>query len=178
MDNGAGSYHRFLEGDENALEEIVEQYNRNLILFLNGYVSNITVAEDLAADTFLELIMKKPHFKQGSSFKTYLFAIGRNNALDYLKKRARHKTVPFEDVDLADKHLLEDDLIRGEQQKQINTAIKTLHPEYRDVLHLLYFEEMDYKETAAVLRKNIKQISNLSFRAKKALKAIIEKGEF
>ncbi len=64
MDNGASSYYRFLEGDNNALEEIVELYNKKLILFLNTYVTNLAVAEDLAADTFLELIMKKPNFNQ------------------------------------------------------------------------------------------------------------------
>ena len=75
MDNGASSYHRFLEGDNSALEEIVELYNKKLILFLNTYVTNLAVAEDLAADTFLELIIKKPRFNQKSSFKTYLLRL-------------------------------------------------------------------------------------------------------
>ena len=48
MFNGASSYRRFLNGDDNGLVEIVEEYKDGLILFLNRYVSNLYVAEDLS----------------------------------------------------------------------------------------------------------------------------------
>ena len=76
MDNGAISYRRFLEGDDNALEEIVEDYKDGLILFLNGYVNNIYIAEELTEDTFFRLITKRPRFSGKSSFKSWLYAIG------------------------------------------------------------------------------------------------------
>ena len=47
MDNGASSYRRFLDGDDKGLEEIVRDYKDGLILYLNSYVSNISVAEEL-----------------------------------------------------------------------------------------------------------------------------------
>lgn len=53
MDNGASSYHRFPAGNVNALEELVELYSDGLILFINGFVNNLAVAEDLADETFL-----------------------------------------------------------------------------------------------------------------------------
>ena len=174
MDNGASSYHRFLEGDDRALEEIVELYNKKLILFLNAHVTNLAVAEDLAADTFLELILKKPRFNHESSFKTYLFKIGRNNALDYLKKQARHPSVPLDELQLTEQGLFVDELIRDEQRKELLGAIDRLHPDYRDVLHLLYFEDLSYSDAAAVLKKSVKQINNLAYRAKNALKAAME----
>ena len=96
MDNGTRCYHRFLEGDERALEEIVDLYNRKLILFINQLVNNLSDAEDLAAEAFLDLILKKPRFREESSFKTYLFSIGRNKALDLLKKQSRHASVPLD----------------------------------------------------------------------------------
>ena len=48
MDNGASSYRRFLEGDDNGIVEIIRDYKDGLILFLNQYVNNIYVAEELA----------------------------------------------------------------------------------------------------------------------------------
>lgn len=174
MDNGANSYHRFLEGDNSALEDIVELYNKKLILFLNTYVSDLTAAEDLAADTFLELILKRPRFKQESSFKTYLFKIGRNNALDHLKKQARHPSVPLDDMQLTEQAQFLDEIIEDEQRKELRGAIDRLHPDYRHILHLLYFEDLSYSDAAAVLKKSVKQINNLSYRAKNALKAAIE----
>ena len=51
MDNGAGSYRRFLDGDDNAIAEIVADYKDGLILYLNHYVNNIFIAEELTEDT-------------------------------------------------------------------------------------------------------------------------------
>jgi len=174
MDNGASRYQRFLKGEQSAIEEVVEQYNRNLILFINRFVQNLTVAEDLAADTFLELIIKKPKFRQEASFKTYLFAIGRNKSLDFLKKQARFTNQPIEDLPVSDQPMIEAALISDERRLALHRAIESLHDEYRDILHLLYFEDTSYGEAAAVLKKNVKQVNNLAYRAKNALRTILK----
>jgi RNA polymerase sigma-70 factor (ECF subfamily) len=210
MDNGTRCYHRFLEGDEGALEEIVDLYNRKLILFINQLVNNLSDAEDLAAEAFLDLILKKPRFREESSFKMYLFAIGRNKSLDFLRKQSRHASVPLDhvllhpgnevsdddflrprdegwddvllrlgnvepiDVQISEQNLLLDELDWNEEQKTLLRSLSELHPDYRDVLHLLYFEEMSYREAAAVLKKSEKQINNLVYRAKNALRAAMQ----
>jgi len=93
MENGASSYHRFLKGDESGLEELVKAYSDNLIFFISRFINDMALSEDLMSDTFLELIVKKPRFAGNSSFKTYLFKIGRNKAFDYLRKQKRTVTV-------------------------------------------------------------------------------------
>ena len=180
MDNGASSYHRFLEGDKSGLEELVEMYNDNLIFFLNGYVNNITVAEDLAAETFFEIMVHKNHFKEIFSFKTWLFKVGRNNAIDYLRKQSRTRLTPIEDVknELLDKCNLEDIILKDERKRRIHNALHMINADYQDTIYLVYFEDMSYDEAAVVLKKNTKQIKNLTYRAKQALKAVLEKEDF
>ena len=75
MDNGACSYRRFLDGDDKGLVELVGEYKDGLILFLNGYVNNISVAEELTEETFFRLITKKPRYSGKSTFKSWLYAI-------------------------------------------------------------------------------------------------------
>ncbi|MCQ2440732.1 MAG: hypothetical protein MJ076_02400 [Clostridia bacterium] len=58
MDNGVSSYRRFLKGDEEGFVEIVRDYKDGLILYLNGFVKNISVAEELTEDTFVKLGIK------------------------------------------------------------------------------------------------------------------------
>ena len=87
MDNGACSYRRFLDGDDKGLVELVGEYKDGLILFLNGYVNNISVAEELTEETFFRLITKKPRYSGKSTFKSWLYAIGRNTAIDYIRHR-------------------------------------------------------------------------------------------
>jgi len=180
MDNGASSYHRFLKGDKSGLEELVEMYNDNLIFFLNGYVNNITVAEDLAAETFFEILVHKNYFKEIFSFKTWLFKVGRNNAIDYIRKQSRTHLTPIEDAknELLDKCNLEEIILKDERKRRIHNALLMINADYQDAIYLVYFEDMSYDEAAAVLKKNSKQIKNLIYRAKQALKAVLEKEDF
>jgi len=180
MDNGASSYHRFLEGDESGLEELVEAYSDNLIFFINSFINDFALSEDLMSDTFLELIVKKPRFKGDSSFKTYLFKIGRNKAFDYLRKQKRTVTVPFHNAEneISDVISIENNVLKNDQQKHLNICLENIKQEYREVLHLLYFEEMSYDSVSIIMKKSKKQIENLTYRAKLTLKTTLEKEGF
>ena len=71
MDNGASSYRRYLSGDDQGIAEIVEEYRVRLILYLNTFVRNYSVAEDLAEEAFFRLITKKPRFPAGAVFTPF-----------------------------------------------------------------------------------------------------------
>ena len=180
MDNGASSYHRFLEGDESGLEELVEAYSDNLIFFINRFINDLVLSEDLMSDTFLELIVKKPIFKGDSSFKTYLFKIGRNKAFDYLRKQNRTVIVPFHNAEneIPDVISIENNILKNDQQKHVNQCLENIKKEYREVLHLLYFEEMSNEAVSIIMKKSKKQIENLAYRAKLTLKSTLEKEGF
>ena len=53
-----------------------------------------------------------------------------------------------------------------------------MNKDYRDILHLLYFENMSYADAELILGKTHKQIENLAYRAKKALKSTLEREGF
>jgi len=180
MDNGASSYRRFLDGDDNGITEIVENYKDGLILYLNGYVKNIFVAEELTEDTFFRLMIKKPKYSGKSTFKSWLYAIGRNVAVDYIRHNSKILSVPIDDVEnyLIEEQSLEQSYIKEENKIIVNKALNELIPEYRNVLWLTYFEEFSNKETAIILKKTERQIKNLLYRARKALKSKLEKEGF
>ena len=179
MDNGASSYRRFLDGDDNGITEIVENYKDGLILYLNGYVKNIFVAEELTEDTFFRLMIKKPKYSGKSTFKSWLYAIGRNVAVDYIRHNSKILNVPIDDVEnYLIEQSLEQSYIKEENMLIVNKALNELIPEYRNVLWLTYFEEFSNKETAIILKKTERQIKNLLYRARKALKSKLEKEGF
>ena len=98
MDNGASSYRRFRDdGDESGLVEIIKEYRDGLVFYLNSIVGNIHTAEELAEDTFVLLGTKKPKDKGKGSFKTWLYTIGRNIALNDLKRKARTTQISVDD---------------------------------------------------------------------------------
>ena len=176
MDNGESSYRRFLNGDERAFSEIIELHKDNLIFFINRYVRNIAVAEELAEDVFAELLIHKKRYNFKTSLKTYIFTIGRNKAVSYVRKCVRHPECAYEYIENeSDRRSLEDEFIQKERERELHKALDKLNENYRTVLHLIYFEEMSYTNAAKVMKKNTKQIENLVYRARNTLKKELEK---
>ncbi len=180
MDNGASSYRRFLEGNEDGIVEIIRDHKDGLMLYLNGYVQNIHIAEELTEDTFVKLVVKKPKFSEKSTFKTWLYSIGRNIAVDYMRRNPKGKVIPLDEIAsvLNDEENVLRAYIQNEQKIFVHKALKRLNPEYRRVLYLVYFENFQNSEVAAIMKKSKKQIQNLIYRGKQALRLELEKEGF
>ncbi len=180
MDNGACSYRRYLDGDEDAFGEIVKEYFDNLVFFIDRYVHDTAAAEDIALDAFTQLVVNKRRYNFRVSLKTYLFMIGRSRALDYIKHRNKIPMVELsEAVQIASPEPSLEQMLLADQRKQaVNRALAQLSDEMRLAVHLVYFEQLSADEAAKVLKKNRKQIYNLLYRAKKELRTILgEDGE-
>ena len=180
MDNGASSYRRFLEGNDDGIVEIIKDHKDGLMFYLNSFVQNIHLAEDLTEDTFVKLIARRPRFSGKSTFKTWLYAIGRNVALDFLRKNAKLPTVSAEEAMtlIADEADVARQYLCSERKLQVHKALKQLNDEYRQVLVLIYFEDFQNEQVASIMGKSKKQIENLVYRAKLSLKSELEKEGF
>ena len=179
MDNGASSYRRFLDGDESAFNEIMKELFRSLVFFIDGYVHDVHAAEDIAIDTFSDLVVHKHRYNFKVTLKTYVFMLGRSRALDYIKHRKVLSFVELSEAEgLEDEKTLEELVLADERKRVVHAAISKLPEDMRVVIHLIYFEEMTYDEAAKVMKKNRKQVDNLLYRAKKELRIILgEDGE-
>lgn len=161
-------YFNYINGDEDALRELLERHRQGLILFIYGIVGNMEDAEDLMIDTFAALLAKDKLFRSDSTFKTWLFAISRNKAISFLRKRH------FASVEPEPENYIEDEidaqLLQDERHKILFEAMKKLKSDYRQALLLVYFEDMDVCQTAAVMKISSRKTSDLIYRGKQALK--------
>ena len=175
MDEGMMLYRRYLDGDEAAFTEIINRYRDAVTFFVQRYIHDLPAAEDIAIDTFMELIVHPKRYNFIDSLKTYLFMMARSRALDYLRKQKRHKTVPIEEQEeiLADEHSLEESVLRNERARRLHHAIAQLPDDQQTAVHLVYFEERSYEDTAQIMKKTRNQVDNMLYRAKKALKELI-----
>lgn len=180
MDNGAGSYRRFLDGDESGLADIIREYRDGLILYLNNLTGNISLSEELAEDTFVKLGTKKPKDKGKGSFKAWLYTIGRNVAIDHIRRGSKHDKMSLDDcAELTDdENDLERLYIREENKITVHRALRRLKPDYRVVLYLIFFEGFQNAEAADVMHKSKRQIENLIYQAKLSLKSELNKEGF
>lgn len=172
VDSGSEHYSRFLAGDDSGLEQIIIQYKDGLTLYINSLVGDIVLAEELAEDTFVRLCIKKPKDKQTGSFKTWLYTIGRNVAISHLRKAAKSTTVPLDTLEYMTDEKGEPATVylREAEKRRVHRALEKLKPEYRQVLWLIYFDGLSFKEAAKVMKKTVHSTEMLASRARQALK--------
>ncbi len=179
-------YSRFLaDRNEDDLLILIERHRESLMLFLKGFVNNMGDAEELAMDAFAEIAVGPALFSSRSSFKTWLFSIGKKLAL--MRIRKARKFVPVSHDLGNDQGFLKEDrsegappgekaltpefeILKSEQNRLLYEAMAKLHEEYRWILILLYFEDMSHEEAGQVMGKNRKQVYHLAERSRSALK--------
>ena len=181
-DNDGLLYTRFLtSGDQSALEVLFNKYRESLVLFIYGFVRNVDIAEELMMDTFAVLVSGVARYKETEDalFKTWLFAVAKNQAFLYLRK---HK-IWFVALDKEFLNNVEADdsshpitiLLKNERESQLYRLLKTIDANYRQVLYLQYFEDMKPEQISRIVKKNIKQTYNLLARGKEALRTAYER---
>lgn len=172
------AYLRFLSGEMDAFDQIMNEYQAPLIRFIARYVGNASVAEDLAEDVFVEILLHRERYNFKVKLKTYLFTIARNRAIDYIRKNKR--IVPYEvDEDLLPSAELmvspEDHILAREQKERILELIRSVKDDQGTALYLTLVEGLSNEETARIMKKSKKQIENLIFQGKRKLRLMIEK---
>ena len=176
MDQGKEYYEKYRRGDAAALEWLVHEYRRGLILYINSIVGDVFAAEDLCEDAFFRLIAKKPAFDGRSTFKTWFFGIGRNLALDYLRHAGRMPRAELADVEAeADKTSLEAQYIKTERERVLLSKLKELPKQDRELIWLTYFEGLDAKEAARITKKTESGVNKALSRARRKLRIMMER---
>ena len=168
-------YRRYLSGDEDALGALMERYGTKLTLYLDGYLCDLHEAEDLMIEAFAYLIAKRPAIRDGG-FRAYLYQSARHMALRLLhKKRARNCfSLDALTEEPEARELVEETVQSAERARLLRTCMAELHEDYREALFLVYFEGLSHAETAAVMGKREKQVADLIYRGKIALRKRLE----
>ena len=180
MENGIESYVRFLKGEQAELRVIIEQYWDSMLLFTNGYIHNLSDAEDIAQEAFIKLSIKRPKLVHENQLKAYLFKICRNLAINYLKKQKRHIGMSQELTENIEDEMqeIESRMDLKDSKLQLHQAMQKLKTEYREILYLRYFEQLTMQECAKIMKYSEKKATAISYQARQQLRKILEKEGF
>ena len=174
-------YLLFLKNDNEAFNMLVKKYRKSLISFIIKYVKNIEIAEDLAQDAFVYMLINKKEYDFKYTFKTYLYTIAKSRAINYLKKEK--KKIIFDESYMLNNDIesfeetLDATLIRKEKYKLLYKNLKNLKQDYKLAIYLADFQGFKYEEISRILNKTLPQTKMLIHRARKALKKLLKKEE-
>ncbi|MBO4769530.1 MAG: RNA polymerase sigma factor [Clostridia bacterium] len=171
------NYKAYLNGDDEGLRRLINEYYDGLTLFLCTITRNMPDAEEMAEQTFVRLAVKKPEYKGISSFRTWLYAIGRNITLDSERKKRRHMIrISDDETELRDTETdIEEDYINYEKNRALYRSVQKLEPRMRQVTWLFYFENMSYEEIAGITGNTKGAVAQLLLRARNKLREMMEK---
>ena len=143
--------------------------------YLDGYLHDIHEAEDLMIEVFAYLIAKKPRIRDGG-FRAYLYQSARHMALRTLVKQRERSCFSLDALtqEPEARELVEELTETNERAQTLRACMAELHADYREALFLVYFEGLSHAETAAVMGRREKQVADLVYRGKNALRKRLE----
>jgi RNA polymerase sigma-70 factor, ECF subfamily len=153
-------------GAREIFAQLVRRYERELFSYLRRYLGDAELAEDAFQATFLQVHLKCNSFEMDRRFRPWLYTIATNQAIDAQRRNKRHRMVsldrsgPNEDGDDAAK--LANLLVAAEPSPMsqvsdaergawLRGALDSLPESYRQVLNLVYYQGVKYREAADVL---------------------------
>jgi len=151
-------------GAADRFETLVHRYERELFNYLRRYLANAEMAEDAFQGTFLQVHLKSDQFQQGRRVRPWLYTIATNQAIDAQRRNKRHQLVSLDRTGGEDEDVgtLIDLLISGEpdpheetdteeQREALRKALRELPESFRQVVMLVYYQGLKYREAAEVL---------------------------
>lgn len=139
-------------------------------------VSNRQDAEEVTQEVFLNIYHKLQDFRFESSFKTWIYRITANHAINHSKKRSKERDRRKEyDASLTRHKPLnatQAAISTADQQEAIHALLQSLNPHQRACIVLRSIEGLSYQQIAAALNININTVRSRLKRAREALLAL------
>lgn len=154
-------------GDRALYETLMLRYEREIFNYLRRYLGDSELAEDAFQCTFLQVHLKCQQFDSSRRFRPWLYAIATNQAIDIQRRNKRHKMVSVDRAFGNDPestggngwsdHLVGDTpdplLVASDQENSrwIHQSVDSLGESMKQVIHLVYYQGMKYREAAETL---------------------------
>lgn len=170
-------------GDSAAFSELIRRYGDSILGYLMRMSGNHHQAEDLFQETF-KRVHEKAHTFRSSQFKSWLFTIATNVAIDGLRRHRRMRVVSLNQrLDCTDRDSEElgavaladetcepsQEAAKAEQAEQVRNAIDSLPARQRATLVLAYYQQLSYPEVAKVLGCSLGTVKTQMYRALRTL---------
>ena len=163
------------EKDKSKFEVLYYEYRDRMMDMALSVLHNKEDAEDAVHNTFIAIAKNMKSIDEAKSVRTlsYVLKATKNTSINMLKKRNKHETVHFEDInDIADEDFL-DKLNLQRQYNDVVNAIVNLDDKYKDVLFYHFISEMTAKEIAEFLGRKQSTVKQQLVRGKKLLLKVL-----
>jgi len=147
-------------------EALMCRYEREIYSYLRRYIGQAELAEEAFQGTFLQVHLKCYQFDSNRRFRPWMYAIATNQAIDVQRRNKRHRMVSLDQPTGGEQEErsgrwseklvgdAEDPLLAAASQEDrdwVNSAVNSLGDSMQQVIHLVYYQGLKYREAAEVL---------------------------
>jgi RNA polymerase sigma-70 factor (ECF subfamily) len=162
------------DGDSDAFTALVHRHQRRVLCLASRFTNDLHAVDDLAQQIFVRAWQKLGQFRGDAPFEHWLARVATRTCYDWIRKQRKHSAdVPLdESPELREPH---HDRARSDARELLGLAMAQLSPQERLVITLLELEEKSVREIAQLTGWSEANVKVRAFRARAALRTIIEK---
>ncbi len=173
---------RVKAGDDAAFDYLVDKFRRPLVGFMYRMAHNQAVAEELAQEVFLRVYRSRQTYNAEAKFSTWLYRIATNLAVNHARDTRQERPETSVSIDETDEESglsldvvdaspnVEQNILRRERLAGIKRHVDALPERQRLAVIMHKYQEMDYRQIAAVLKLSESATKSLLFRAYETLR--------
>lgn len=163
-----------VDGDDQAFTVLYERHSAGLYRFVFRLILNEEKCKEVVQESWLKAFKYLDTWNGKASVRTWIWSIGKNTAIDYLRKKSE---VVFEDPEQVESFSVEDEevlasMIKESQKEEIYKTLSLLSTDQRIALGL-WMEGMAIKEISEFLERSPQASKNLIHRAKKRMSELL-----
>jgi RNA polymerase sigma-70 factor, ECF subfamily len=174
-----------VSGVEGSFEELVRRYQRPISAYVYRMVGNYESALDLTQEIFIKVYNSLRRYRSEFKFSTWIYKIAHNAAIDHLRRTATREQslvmgpendqfdLPVESGSLSPEQESE----RKERRGEIESVVRALPGNYRELIILRHSQDLSYEEIVEVTGLPLGTVKNRLFRAREMMRQqFVEKG--
>jgi RNA polymerase sigma-70 factor (ECF subfamily) len=174
-----------VSGVEGSFEELVRRYQRPISAYVYRMVGNYESALDLTQEIFIKVYNSLFRYRSEFKFSTWIYKIAHNSAVDHLRRTATREqsiiggteTESFELPIESGRLTPEQESERKERRIEIESVVRTLPANYRELVILRHSQDLTYEEIVEVTGLPLGTVKNRLFRAREMMRQqFLEKG--
>jgi RNA polymerase sigma-70 factor (ECF subfamily) len=174
-----------LNGREESFEELVRRYQRPIVNYVYRMLGDYDASLDVTQEIFIKVYNSLARYSSEYKFTTWLYRIAHNAAIDYMRRQNPNQQSLELENDEGNYQLQiespnptpEQERERDEWRMEIESVVRCLPNNYRDLIILRHSQDLSYEEIAEITNLPLGTVKNRLFRAREMMREMfIERG--
>jgi RNA polymerase sigma factor (sigma-70 family) len=169
-------WQRFRQGEESAYAQIFRAHYLSMVNYGAKFLPDPGAVEDCVQELFLYLWQNRATLGETDHIKPYLLKATRRKVIRQAAQQKRRPLVGLLSAEYAFEVVLSAEqaqvLAEADAEKiaKLQALLQTLPPRQKEILYLLFYQDLGYAEIGQIMSLNYQSARNLVHRALKMLK--------